>query len=76
MPRVDKMFAFLAEDAEDDEGIIAFPTSDGSAMPMIGADMERIDSLEPMARAIAQVRGKPVTLVEFSVRRDVKVIDP
>lgn len=80
MPRIDKMYAFIAEDTgPDDEGLIALPSEtdqDGNSvwLPLIGADMERVDSLREIARGIGYETGKKVTLVHFSNREDVEII--
>lgn len=50
MPKIDEMFAFIIEDSgPEDEGIIGISTPSGW-MPLVGADMKRVDLLRPMAR--------------------------
>ena len=72
MPKVNKLFAFVAWDAAnpDDEGIMAFHTGDGW-MPMVGADMKRIESLRQIAGQISQASGKPYKILEFSGVKDI-----
>ena len=41
---------------------------------MVGADLERVKSLAPMAQAIAEVSGHPYRLLKFSTRTDVTEI--
>ena len=74
MPRIKEMFAFVAEDSgPDDEGITAMLV--GHAwIPMVGADMARVDSLRPIAAKIARRTGKPVKLLRFTNREDLEVI--
>jgi len=68
------MFAFVAEDTgPDDEGIIGTKTSEGW-MPLVGADMARVDSLRPIAEAIAHQLGKPVKLLRFGTCEELEVI--
>lgn len=71
MPRIEEMYAFAAEDnGPDDEGIVAM--SMGSVMmPLVGADIERVESLKPIARDIARQTGKKIKLLRFSNREDV-----
>jgi len=71
MPKIEKMFAFVAEDAgPDDEGIMGM--SMGSIMmPFVGADQARIKSLLEHAQYIKRKTGKPFRILEFSVRKDV-----
>jgi len=74
MPRIEEMYAFVAEDTgPDDEGIIGMNTEMGW-LPLVGADMARVDSLRPIAQGIGRQVGKKVTLVHFSNRDDLEVI--
>jgi hypothetical protein len=66
MKRIDELFAFVAEDAEG-EGIIGI-TVDGVFFPLVGADMDRIDSLMPIAKQIGETYNKSVKLLRFSKR--------
>lgn len=76
MPVIKEMFAFIiANTNKEDEGIPAVGTSLG-IMPLVGADMARIDSLRAAAKDTADRAGKPVILAKFSVREDVEVIHP
>ena len=53
MPKITELFAFVAEDTgPDDEGVMAFSVDSFSGpmmMPLIGADMERVESLRAIA---------------------------
>lgn len=74
MPKIDEMYAFVVEDSgPDDEGIIGMNTK-GGWMPLVGADMARIESLRPIARDIAHQLGKPVKLLHFDNRMELEVI--
>lgn len=72
---IDTMYAYIVMDDDDTEGIPAFMNGN-TAMPMVGADQARIESLDPIAQQLATELGKKVTLVRFSVREEVKVIEP
>ena len=76
MPRIDKIYAYVAADpGPDDEGITA--TYLGNTwMPMIGADKARMDSLREIAQQMADAQGKSIKLLEFSVRRELETIEP
>ena len=77
MPRIEKLYAFIAEDAgPDDEGITAFLSGDDRWLPMVGADQARVASLRRVAQNIATLTRKPVRLLEFSVRTELEVIQP
>lgn len=74
--KIESMYAFIAVDPEDGtEGIPAFMTPDGMAMPMVGADLERVESLRPIAEDLAARGDLTITLAHFSVREDQFVID-
>jgi len=70
MPRIEEMYAFVAEDTgPDDEGIVDM--SVGSVMlPLVGADMSQADSLRSMARNVSVQTGKKVRLIRFTQRED------
>ena len=65
MPKITELFAFVVCDAnEDDEGVMAM--HDGITwVPMIGADMDRVDSLRPIADQIAMKTNKPYKILKF-----------
>jgi len=79
MPRIESMYAFIAEDTgPDDEGVIGIQAISREYapiwLPLVGADMARANSLRPIAQGIAHKLGKKVTLVHFSNREDVELI--
>lgn len=77
MPRITELYAYVAADAdEDDEGVPAFPAPDGTLMPMMGADMERAESLKAWAQKAANQLGKPVRLVRSTGLEVVETLQP
>jgi len=80
MPRIEEMYAFIVEDTgPDDEGVIAIQSMEGEGkrilwLPLVGADMARVNSLRDIAQGIGQKTGKKVTLAYFSNRQDLEVI--
>lgn len=70
MPRIDELYAFVAEDTgPNDEGIVGMGI--GNVMlPLIGADMARAESLKPIARSISAKTGKKVKLLRFTCREE------
>lgn len=77
MPRIDEIYAFVAEDAgPDDEGVSAFLMPDGVWMPLIAADQKRVDSLRNLALEIVRASGKRHRLLRFSVREELEVLEP
>jgi len=70
MPRIEEMYAFVAEDSgPDDEGVVAMSVS-GVMMPLVGADIVRVESLRPIARSISAQTGKKIKLLHFTQRED------
>ena len=75
--RIEQMYAFVALDpADNTEGIPAFAGPRGEPMPMVGADMKRVEQLRPIARQLARQIGVKITLCRFEVRTELEVIDP
>lgn len=75
MPKIQEMYAFIVEDSgPDDEGVIGIQSEEGW-LPLVGADMARVESLKPIARGIGNKIGKKVKLVHFTNREDLGVIN-
>lgn len=75
MLKIDEVFAFVSVDDEG-EGICGFMRPNGQWMPLVGADMKRVESLRPIAKDIARSSGKTIRLLHFSTRRELEVIEP
>lgn len=65
---IERLYAWIATEPDGGEGVCSFQLGD-MHMPLIGADMARIESLRGHAAVIAKASGYPVRLVEFSTRR-------
>jgi len=63
----------LAEEGIDDEGVVAMKLGN-NWLPMVGGDMDRMNSLKPIATEMANQTGKKITLTKFSIRTDMEVI--
>ncbi len=75
MPKITEMYAFIAEEGPEDEGIIAMIVGD-KWMPMLGADMKRMESLRPIAQNVATITGKKIILAKFTTRTNMEEIKP
>ena len=75
MPKITELFAFIAEDGPEDEGIVAMTVGD-MLMPMVGADMDRVESLRPIAENIARIYSQKIILAKFTIRTDLEEITP
>lgn len=71
---ITEMWAYIAQTPEG-EGVVAIKK--GIAwMPLVGADLERIQSMRPMAERLAKQSGQRMTLVRFTTRTELDVIEP
>lgn len=73
--KITTMFAFLAVQ-EGTEGLVAFGDSPVAMMPLVGADMNRAESLLPVVQAISNRTGQSIRLVKFTTREEMQVISP
>lgn len=63
------LYAFVAVDSDGDEGIMAFQHG-GGWMPMVGANMERVDQLRPIAAVVGAQLGVSHRLLRFTNREE------
>lgn len=71
--KIDSIYAFVAI-GEEGEGIMAGSTViDGIPMmlPLVGADIERVISLYPMAKQISKASGRDFKVYKFDNKSDV-----
>ena len=69
------MYAFVAEDkGPDDEGVVGMSAGQWM-LPLVGADMARVDSLRHHAVFIARTTGKKIKLAHFTNREDLEEIE-
>ena len=67
---VDELFAFIATDEDGDEGVIAAEMGD-MMMPLVAADLTRVNDLAKIANAIKQQTGVDYKLKHFKLLGDV-----
>jgi hypothetical protein len=72
--RINQLFAFVIVDDDGTEGVPAL-LIDGTWMPLMGADMARVDSLKAIVEASPQFKGKRVTIQRFGDRETIGTID-
>lgn len=74
--KVEELYAFVMTAEDGDEGVPAFFTEQGW-IPLIGADMERIDLLRKAAQNIATSEQQPIKLLRFAGPPEIlEVIEP
>ena len=75
--RIESMFAFIQMDTDNTEGVIAMlDVSSGTWIPLVGADMDKVKQLRPVAQRTALTTGRPVHLIHFTNREEIEVIEP
>jgi hypothetical protein len=67
---ITELYAFIAENESGKEGVMAWLTPEGVWLPMIGADMERVDSMRKIADAIAATSDTTYEVRKFVVKED------
>lgn len=68
---IKEMFAFVTVDPEDqDEGVLGFHGGEGW-MPMVGADMTRVNQLRPIADRVSKEMGLPYRIKRFMYIDDI-----
>ena len=65
--KIIELAAWIATEPDGTEGICAAEV-DGVMMPLIGADADRIESMEGIARRIAATAGLPIQLKHFVLK--------
>lgn len=70
--RITVIHAFVAVDEDDEEGLVGFRQQDGTWMPLVCADETRLKQVERLAHYVAQLTGKKVRHVRFSIRDDLE----
>lgn len=75
---ISEVFLFVAEDnGPTDEGIAAFYSHEFECfMPMVAGDVDRLNSMMPVAEDIVRSTGKRIRVFKFSCREEVAVINP
>ncbi len=62
---ISEMYAFIVKDPEtQDEGVIGFLSEDGW-VPLVGADLARVNSLRPVADEIVKSIGTTYKIKHF-----------
>lgn len=74
---IDELWAWVSLGPDGDEGLLAAPTlGPGSLVPLVGADKERMESLRPLAQAMADAFGVNANLLRFSSRELLEHLEP
>lgn len=69
--KITEMFAFTMDDGKGNEGIMGISAADGSWLPLVGADMARVNSLRPLADDISKHIKRKYRIMHFRVQGEV-----
>lgn len=72
--RINQVFVFVIVDEDGTEGVPAV-IENGTLMPLMGADMARVDSLKELVMRDPMFRGRRITIKRFSHREQIGTID-
>ena len=75
MPKIETLYAYLSENSPDDEGLVGMKVGD-TWVAMVGADMQRMESLKDIAQDMARATGKKIILAKFSTKTVLETIEP
>lgn len=75
--QISSLWAWVSNLPDSGEGIINMRPGDGRSLPLVTAqELVARTTMASLARRAAQVIGKPVTLVRFTRRIEIEVIEP
>lgn len=76
MPKITELFAFVCEETPGNEGVMGatmtLPDIGPTFTPLVGADMNRIESLRPIADHISKQTGVSYRLLKFTLSGEIK----
>ena len=70
--RITELYAFVSKDDKGHEGIIGMTLPNGVFMPFIGADVDRVEMLKPLADKICADQKMEYEIRYFSFNADKK----
>jgi hypothetical protein len=72
------LYAWVVEHPDGEDGIPAINAGDGTVLPLVGSDRERIESLRQVGFAALScaMQGMPVKLCKFSTMEVLETIQP
>jgi hypothetical protein len=68
--KIVELYVFVSVDKAGNEGVMAFQ-SGRIFYPMVGADLDRVKSIIPMAEKIAKAAKSDYRILKYSIREDV-----
>jgi len=71
MKKITEFFVFIAEDEQGEE-ILGIRVGE-NWLPLVGEDLERMESLKPIAQSIVEGLPVKVKLFRFSEREEIEI---
>lgn len=73
MPKIEELYAFVSYNKDDptDEGLMAMRLGD-QWIPLIGADMKRVEHLKKHAEITSTFSNKPYKILHFKLIGEIK----
>lgn len=69
--KIQEMYAFVADNGPEGEGIMGFKGPDGGWVPLVGADLTRVEQLKEIADQISKAAGIPYRILYFKLVGDI-----
>lgn len=74
--KINQLFAFIVLDEDGTEGVPAvYNWSTGMAIPLMGADMTRMNQMKELVLKDPTLKGKKITLARFAERENIGTFD-
>lgn len=73
--KITELFAFICTDENGDDGIPAMHLM-GIAMPLVGADLKRVESLRVHGQQAANNTQRPVRIAVFRSMEIIETLEP
>lgn len=71
---IEKLYAWIAEEDNGSQGIIAFAKPDGGWLPLVGANRTVIEAYRNFAADLSYKFKKKIFLMEFSTQKILETI--
>lgn len=65
--KITELYAFVVTNQDGQEGVMCFLTKEGTMMPMVGADLNMVDKLRSLAKAISDSAKVEYKILHFEL---------
>jgi hypothetical protein len=74
--KITEMFAFVITNEDGIEGITGMLGPDNEWVPLVGADMARVESLKVIAQHISDQCGQQIRIMKFTGHEQIGEVNP